>query len=810
MRCFKVKNQQQLKMLKNYIKVAFRSLLKQPAYTALNIIGLTVGIASSLIILLYIFHETSFDKQHSKGDRIYRLSTQITEPDNSFRWASMTRPAAFTIKNENPEVVQAARLSGLSGQGGMRFTLNQVDYFQDNVYAADSTVFELFDYEFIAGNPETALEAPNSIVINESMAKKIFKNENPIGQSLQNGGNRERSLQVMGVFKDMPRSSHLIAEALISWKTIFPNANGNWGGWGVYSYVLVNEGVTKEELQVKLDSTVSKYIAPIFDPMNIEVEMIPIPLQDIHLNSDFDGEAVPSGDIKYVKIFTAIAVFLIIIASINYMNLATARSTKRAMEVGLRKVMGAQRGGLIGQFLTESILITLISLILSVIIIIAAVPSINNLVGTTLVVSDLLNTNVILAIIGVVIITGFIGGSYPAFFLSSFQPAAVLKGGAGKSGSKILRKGLVTLQFAISMFMLIGTMVIYDQMQYVRNKDLGFDKDQMIQIDFRSRADVEKWNVLKNELVQNPNIGGVGSSSTTPGNGYGKNVYSIETEEGPMDTRGLDNYRVDYDFFPTLGIEIVEGRNFSLEYPSDTAMAVLVNEAMVRRMSWTDPIGKKVNLTGNDSLPAARVVGVVKDFHQQSLYNPITGLMFLPSRINPSAVIKITGDVDTTIDYIESAWERTYPTTAFEYTFLDQQFMQNYESDEIRGQLFLGFSAMTILIACLGLLGLASYTAEQRSKEISIRKVLGANTKGLINLLIRDFIILIVIAAIPASILGYISMTDWLENFQFHTTVGFRVFFVVLLGTVLVTILTTGYHARKAATANPAQKLRSE
>lgn len=797
-------------MLKNYIKVALRSLKRQPGYTALNIIGLTVGIASSLIILLYTFHETSFDKQHSKGDRIYRLSTQFTEPDNSFKWAVMTRPAAFTIKNENPEIKQAARMNGLSGQGGMRFDFNQVDYYQDNVYAADSTIFELFDYDFVAGNPETALAAPNSIVINQSMATKIFKNENPIGQTIKSGGNRETSLQVTGVYKDMPQTSHLIAEALISWKTIFTGGDGSWGNWGVFSYVLVNEGVTQETLQVKLDSTVSKYIAPIFDPINIKVKMIPVPLKSIHLTSDFEGEPVPAGDIQYVRIFTAIAIFLIIIASINYMNLATARSAKRSMEVGLRKVMGAQRSGLIGQFLAESILITLISLVLSILVMIAVVPSINSIVGTNLAIEGLLDTNVILAVIGIVFVTGFLGGCYPAFFLSSFQPAAVLKGGGGKSGSKLLRKSLVTIQFGISIFMLIGTLIIYSQMQFVRNKDLGFDKEQMMQIDFRSRADVVKWNVLKNELVQNANIGGTASSSSTPGNGYGKLVFSIETEEGPMDPRGLDNYRVDYDFFPTLGVEIVEGRNFSLDYPSDSSQAVMVNEAMVRRMNWTNPIGKRINLTGNDSIPSALVVGVVKDFHQQSLYDPISALLFIPSRINGSAIVKITGDVSSTIDFIEAAWERTYPTTAFEYVFIDEQFMENYEADQIRGQLFLGFSGMTILIACLGLLGLASYTAEQRSKEISIRKVLGAKTQGLIGLLIKDFVILIVIAAIPASVLGYLAMIGWLESFQFHITPGFTIFASVILGTIAITVLTTGYHARKAATANPAQKLRSE
>ena len=797
-------------MLKNYIKVAFRNLLRQPGYTALNITGLTVGIASSLIILLYIFHETSFDKHHSKGDRIYRLSTEFTEPDNSFKWAVMTGRAAFTIKNENPEIEQATRLRGMSGQGGMRFEYNQVDYYQENVYAADSTIFEIFDYDFVAGNPNTALEAPNSIVINQSMARKIFKGENPIGQSLRSPGDRNLNLQVTGVYKDVPKSSHLIAEALVSWKSAFPDGDMSWGQWGVHSYVLVNEGVTKEALQVKLDTTVARYIAPIFDPLDIKVKMVPMLLKSIHLTSDFEAEAEPVGNKQYVQIFTAIAIFLIIIASINYMNLATARSARRSMEVGLRKVMGAQRSGLIGQFLTESILITLIALALSLLVIIAAVPGINNLVGTNLVIEGLLHSNVILAVIGIVFITGFLGGCYPAFFLSSFQPAAVLKGGGSKAGGKLLRKVLVTLQFSISIFMLIGTLVIYAQMQYVRSKDLGFDKEQMMQIDFRSNADIEKWQVLKNELVQNTNIKEIGSSSTTPGNGYPKNVYSIETEEGPMDDLGIDNYRVDYDFFATLGVEVVAGRNFSLDYPSDSSQAVMVNEAMVRRMNWTSPIGKKVQLSRNDSVPPALVIGVVKDFHQQSLYEPITALMFRPNLSNRTALIKISGDITATVDFIKKAWERSYPTTAFEYVFLDEQFMENYEADQIRGQLFLGFSGMTVLIACLGLLGLASYTAEQRAKEISIRKVLGANTQGLINLLIRDFIVLILIAAVPASVLGYFSMMGWLESFQFHVTPGFTIFATVLVGTMAITVLTTGYHARKAATANPAQKLRSE
>lgn len=796
-------------MLKNYIKVAFRSLLRQPGYTALNIIGLTVGIASSLIILLYIFHETSFDKHHTKADRIYRLSSEFIETDGVTKWSNMTMKAAFTVKNENPEVVQATRLQGIDFQRPTRFEFNQVVYYQDNVYAADSTIFEVFDYDFIAGNPKTALEAPNSIVINQSMATKIFKDENPIGQTIQSDRNQGMSLQVTGVYKDVPKASHLIADALISWKTIYPNED-SWGSWGVFSYVLVQEGVSQEALQIKLDSTVAKYIAPIFDPINMEVKMVSVPLTSIHLESDFDNEPEPLGSMQYVQIFTAIAIFLIVIASINYMNLATARSTKRAMEVGLRKVMGAQRSGLIGQFLTESILITLISLILSILVIIAAVPVVNNIVGTSLAIEGLVHTNVILAVIGIAFITGFMGGCYPAFFLSSFQPAVVLKGMGGKSGDKLLRKVLVTIQFSISIFMLIGTLVIYSQMQFIRNKDLGFDKEQLMLINFRSSEDREKWAVLRNKLIQNAQIAGAASSSSTPGDGYPTNSMPVETEEGAMENRSVFSYRVDYDYFSTLGVEIVEGRNFSLAYATDSSQAVLVNEAMVQRMNWTNPIGKKIRIFRNDSIPPALVVGVVKDFHQQSLYEPIPPLMFRPNHINSYAIVKIIGDVAATTDFIEAAWESTFPTTAFDFGFIDQQFMELYEADQIRGQLFLGFSGMTILIACLGLLGLASYTTEQRAKEISIRKVLGAKTRGLINLLIKEFVTLIVIAAIPASVLGYFSMMGWLESFQFHITPGITIFATVLVGTILVTVLTTGYHARKAAIANPAQKLRSQ
>ena len=791
-------------MLKNYLKVAIRSLKRQPAYTGLNIVGLTVGIASSLLILLYIFYETGFDNYHKKADRIYRISSNISEPDNAFKWAVTQLPLGRTLKNDYPdEVEQYVRFIP---SGRTRFEKDQINYFEENVYYADSTVFDVFDFEFVNGDQETALDAPNNMVINETIAKKIFKGENPIGQTLETDGNR--TWQITGVFKDMPTKSHIMIDAMVSAQTIPFAASTNWGGFNIYTYVLLQPKVTPQDFNPKLNEILEKHVDVIFDRMGIEVEYEMLALEDIHLTSKFDNEPVPPGDLEYIYIFSAVGLFLILIACINYMNLATARSAKRSMEVGIRKVMGANRGGLIGQFLTESIVITVIAMLLSIAILFAVVPAMNAQLGTNLDMAALGETKVLLSLLGILLVTGVLGGAYPAFFLSSFRPVVVMKSGGGKSAGKFLRVSLVTLQFAISIFMLIGTLIIYNQMQYVQNKDLGFDKEQVMQIRLNNRQAQQQWPVLKNALLKNANISSVATGSTTPGNGHGKQIYMIENADGVMEEKGLDFYAIDYEYFPTLDIEFAAGRNFSLEYPSDTARAVIVNESMVERMGWSDPIGRKVQVS-RDSIPSL-VVGVVKDFHQRSLKDPISPLMFIPGRNNRSAMIKINGNISAGISDIRSIWSDIFPTIPFEFTFLDENFMEQYESDQLTGKLFLGFSFMTILIACLGLLGLASYTAEQRAKEISIRKVLGANTQGLISLLVRDFVKLVLIAAGPACIGAWFFGSDWLENFEFHIAIGPLVFVIVIVSTVMITILTTGYHAMKSATANPAERLKYE
>lgn len=791
-------------MLKNYLKITLRHLLRQPGYTMLNILGLTTGIVASLLIVLYLYHEVSYDEQHTKGDKIYRISSDISEPDNSFRWAVTQLPLGRTVKNEFSEVDQYVRFIE---NGRTRFSINNISYYEDNIFMVDSTVFSVFDFDLIAGNPETALEGPNSIVISEQMSKKIFQKENPIGQLLKTDNN---TLEITGVFKDVPDNSHIRPNAMVSASTVDRNNSQNWGGFGIYTYILLKDGTDAEAVEEKLNSDIiDKYVAVIFDQFDIKIKYELINIKDIHLYSTFQGEPEPIGNIKYIYIFGAVAIFLILIASINYMNLATARSMKRALEVGIRKVMGAQRGMLISQFMTESILLTLFSLSIGLALVLTLVPLFNSQLQTHLNPWDILKPEVLLTIGIILLITGVFSGSYPAFYLSAFKPISVLKGHGSQSGNKLLRSILVGIQFSISIFMLIGTLIIYDQMQYLQNKDLGFDKDQVIRLELDNEDAREKWPVFRNRLLENPNITNAATSSTSPGRGFGKNVMSVEKNDGTMEQYGIDSYAIDYDYLEVLNIRLVEGRNISRDYATDTASSVLINEAMVARMGWDNPIGKKFQFD-RDSTKYHKVIGVVSDFHQRSLYDPIEALLFIPDLNNSNALIKISGNVNETLKTIEADWIDTYPNMPFEYSFLEADFMEQYETDQLRGQLFLGFSIMMIFISCLGLLGLASFIAEQRTREISIRKVLGANVSGLIALLVKDFIILVILGAIPAFGFAYYFMNDWLGTFEYHVDMNYLLYLAVLIIIVLITVLTTGYHALKAATSNPADNLKYE
>lgn len=793
-------------MFNNYLRIAVRHLLRQPGYAALNIFGLTLGIVSSLLILLYLFQELSFDSYHKDADLVYRISSRISEPDDSFNWATTQFPVGRTVKETFGEVDQYVRFMP---SGRTRVERDNISYTVEDMYLVDSTVFDVFTYEFIQGDPATALNEPNTICLSQSEAQRIFKGENPIGELLATDNN---SFKVTGVFKDQPENSHIIANALASASTV-PGMynNQNWGGFSIYTYLKLNPQANPQVVEDKLNKEImDKYVRVIFDQFNISIIYDLMPIRDIHLYSDFEGEPVSLGSIEYIYIFAVVALFLIIIACINYMNLATARSMKRALEVGIRKTMGAQRGTLIGQFIAESVVIACTSLILSLLLLIVVVPAINAGLGTTLDLSQLLSVEIISVIVLILIVTGVLSGSYPAFYLSAFTPSKALRGGASakRSGNQWLRRGLVGLQFAISIFMLISTFIIYDQMQFVRSKDLGFDKDQVATFQLRGEA-FQRWEVLKNRLLQNPNISNVATSGTIPGSGYSKNLLPVETKEGVMDDFGVNLFQVDFDYFPSLGVEVVEGRNFSTEFATDTSQAVIVNEAMVRRLGWDNPIGKRFQIS-QDSTVFHRVVGVTKDFHHLSLYNPIEPLLFLPNLSNRNVLIRLDGNYEETMNTVEQVWGELFPNLPFESQFLDQNFVEFYEEDQVRGSLFLGFSVMMIVIASLGLLGLASFTAEQRSKEISIRKVLGASIKGLISLLVKEFVWLVLIGAIPAFVCAYLFANNWLSGFEYHVNISFVLFALVTFIILIVTVTTTGFHALKAAQANPSDNLKNE
>ncbi len=792
-------------MIKNYFMVAFRHLTRQPGYAALNILGLTIGILSCFLIVLYLHQELSYDDYHENADRIYRISSRISEPDDSFNWAVTQLPLGMTVGQTFGEVEQFVRLVP---QGRTAFRRSDINYYIEDYYMADSTMFEVFTFDFVMGDPAIALDEPNSIVLSQSVADRIFKGENPMGQLLETENN---SFKVTGVYRDQPTNSHIIANALSSFSSApFYNAQA-WGGFNIYTYLQLRGDADPEAVLEKLNKDIiDTHVAVVFDQFGVKVVYDLLNIRDIHLYSDFEGEPQPLGNIDYIYIFAAVAMFLVLIACINYMNLATARSMRRALEVGIRKVMGAQRTTLIRQFIAESILISLLAFVLSILLLLIIVPLVNNQLGTSFSLATLLTPQVAIISVTVLLLTGVLSGSYPAFYLSGFQPIKALRGGAsGRSaGNKWLRRVLVGIQFAISIFMLISTLIIYDQMQYVRSKDLGFDKEQVFTIGL-SGDTRERFPVLKNLLLQNSNISLAATASTVPGNGYGKNLMKVENNEGVMDDYGVNLFSVDFQYFETLGVEVLQGRNFSESYASDTATSVIVNESMVDRLAWDDPIGKRFMFL-QDSTTFLKVIGVVKDFHHQSLYNPIEPLLFVPDFNNGRVLVRTQGNVTEALRHAENSWQEVFPNRPFEPEFLDQNFLESYEDDQLRGTLFLSFSITMIVIAALGLLGLASFTAEQRTKEISIRKVLGATVSGLISLLVTEFIWLVLLGALPAFVCAYLFANGWLENFEYHTTVNYFLFVLVTLLILLITMLTTGIHAYKAAVTNPSDNLKYE
>jgi len=790
-------------MFKNIIKTAVRHIVKHSGYATLNVLGLTIGISSALFLIIYVADEVSYDRYHENAKRIYRVSSKITEPDDQFTWNIAQIPFGPQVAQDYPEVQSFVRFIPI---GRSLYKYEDKEFNEDNFFYVDSTLFDIFTYKVLKGDVKSALVEPKKIILTKKTAEKYFGDTDPIGKTLTTVNN---AFEVTAVIEDVPSNSHFRFDAVAA-RNNLPKQIGDWGNFGIFTYLLFPEGLNVKEFETKLPAMYGRYMETIFKPLNINIEYILEPVTKIHLYSTNAGEPEPTGSITYVYIFSIVALFLVLIAAMNYMNLATARSVRRAREVGLRKVVGSKRSALVIQFLTESVVLTLISLVLSIILLIILMPQFNLLAGKSFDLHVLYSPVVLLSLLGVVIIAGILGGSYPAFFLSRFAPVTVLKGEItqGSAGS-LFRRILVVFQFSVSVLMIICTLVVFKQLNYLKTMDQGFDQKNVLSLQLNGRM-FFKYPTLKQALLENPNIKFVGGTNTEIGQGSGKVLFNVETEDQAMSSRGVNFAVVDHDFVKTLGIKIIDGRDFQEDMPSDTLTGVLVNETFVKRMGWSQPLGKRVEL-GDGAQIRARVIGVMHDYHQTGMYNEIETMMLVYRPRNPIAYIKISdNEIQNTLSFIEAKWKEIFPDQPFTYEFLTDTFNNQFEADEKRGTVFTLFTILAILIACLGLFGLASYTVEQRTREIGIRKVFGADEGIILKLISKEFLILVTVSIIVAFPLAWYLMSNWLEDYVYRTHIGWMLFVLSAVVTLVITFLTVSYKAYQAAIMNPVDSIKTE
>jgi len=789
-------------MIKNLLKTSIRHIRKHLGYSLLNVLGLTLGISSALFLIIYVSDELSYDRYHKNADRIYRVSSKITETDDQFTWNVAQIPFGPQVVQDYPEVQSFVRFINMPRD---LYKFEDKEYIEENFYYVDSTLFDIFTYKVIRGDVKSATRDPKKIVLTETVANRYFGNADPIGKTLTAGDN---TFEVTGLIEDVPSNSHFRFDAVAA-RNNLPKQLGTWGNFGVFTYLLFPRDLDIKAFETKIQGMYDAHMKTIFEPLKINIEYILEPITKIHLYSTNPGEPEPTGSITYVIIFGIVALFLVLIAAMNYMNLATARSTNRAREVGLRKVVGSRRGPLVAQFLSESVVLTIISLIISVILLIVLLPKFNLLAGKSFDLAILYSQVVIISVIGVILVVGILGGSYPAFFLSRFSPVTVLKGEItqGSAGS-LFRKILVVIQFTISVAMIVCTLVVFRQLKYLKNMDQGFNQENVLTLQL-NQGMVRKYPVLKLALMENNDIKYVTSTNTQIGEGSSKVIFNMETDQG-MAQRGINFAVVDHDFVDALGIKIVNGRDFQQDMPSDTLTGVVVNETLAKRMGWSDAINKRVEL-GDGGQIRARVIGVMKDYHQTGMYNEIESLMLVYRERNNIIYVKLSGNnTEQTISFIENKWKEIFPDQPFEYTFLSERFNRQFEADEKRGLIFTMFTILAILIACLGLFGLASYMVEQRTKEIGIRKVFGANEGVVVRLISKDFLILVAISITVAVPVAYYFMSNWLENYVYRTKIGVFLLFVAAILTIVITYITISFKAYQAAAMNPANSLKTE
>lgn len=811
-------------MFTNYLKIAYRNLLKYKTYSLINIFGLAIGITSTVLIFLFVADELSYDKFIDNHDRIYRLTREWLNDDGetNLHLARCAPPIATLLEQDYPHFIEEITRARIDYNTVIK--IDDRTFIEDGMFWADDNFFKIFSYNFIAGNPETALKEIRSVVLSKRIAEKYFGTTDVVGKSINYED--QGDLQITGVIENPPENTHLKFDMLGSMQTLVEvfgqdHFRINWGSNNYFTYILFPENVNPNDLKKQFPTFIDKHLTAAYKEYTGEVPDRPFSetnllhlqkLTDIHLHSHLVTEAEKNGSYTNVIIFTAIALAILLIACINFMNLATARSAKRAKEIGMRKVLGAFRKQLLIQFFGESILISIIATAVSIFMIEMALPAFNEFSGKNLALGVIENPLMILSIVGLALLVGILSGSYPALFLSGFKPVKVLKGNSNIStGSASLRKGLVVVQFTVSVALIICVTVVYNQMEYFRNKDLGFDKDHIIHMSANNKM-IENQESVKNQLLVNPNVIAASFSLFVPSDALLNSYGGKRLDRGQPEPLGfrLAATDVDYDFFDTFGIDIVAGRKFSRDYATDDSLAFIINETAVKKFGWQsneEAVGKPLEYGGT----RGRIIGVAKDINFESLHNEIIPQVYLVTNNFNDLSIKVKPEnLQATISFLEKFWNQWEHDFPFEYNFFDEEFDQLYKSEQKLGELFSVFSILAICVACLGLLGLTAFAAEQRTKEIGIRKTLGASVPGIVALFSKEFLLLIVIANIIAWPITYYAMNKWLSTFAYAIDLNVIPFLVSGFIALTIALVTVSYQAIKAAMVNPINSIRYE
>lgn len=816
-------------MFKNYLKIAWRNIKRYKSYSFINITGLAIGMAVCILILFFVQDELSFDTHHEHKDRIYRLERQFYAADGSVRHGFCTLAPSFVplLESDFPEMEHVVRMLG---SGNTMVSIGDNNFIEERFYFAEQDIFEVFTIPLIHGDPQTALKESGGLVLSESMVRKYFGDEDPMGKQMRI--DRENLFQVTGVMKDVPKSSHLHFDFLGSFITLkgrywyhgsdddYFFGTRNFTDNVTIVYMRLSESVDPNEIAARIPRFIDRHLGTRTDDdgniihasqgTNINLRKV----SDIHLYSHTNNELEPNSDIRYVTLFTLIAVFILIIACINFMNLSTARAAKRAREVGLRKVVGANRMLLTSQFLGESMLVAILAMALALVLVALLLPYFSAFSGHDLNFGLLINPLGLLILVVVFLIAGLAAGLYPAVYISAFKPATILRGELtrGTKGA-ILRKVMVVFQFAISAVLIVSVGVVFKQMHYLQNANLGFDRENIVLIPADS-AIRENWQEVKQALLSSPDILAATVSKRAPsGRLHDAPGFRTEVNGEVVNSPSMPHNRVGHDFFKTYGMEIVAGRDFSIEYPTDVDEAFIINETAVRLLGWKSPedvLGAPMstfapNLRG-------RIIGVVADFNYESMHHEIIP-MITYVRIAAANTVSLriaSGKIQKFMPHVQEVWDRFNPGYPVSYTFLDDRLNELYRNEARMMQMFSYFSILAILIACLGLFGLASFTAEQRTKEIGVRKVLGASLLNIVVLLSREFIKWVLVANIIAWPVAYFAMNKWLQNFAYKVHIGWIVFVLTAVLTFVIALLTVSYQSVKAAMADPVHALRYE